>query len=261
MADALTNPLGIAAERTWHSVESKFADTLTRIRRRSQQIKEKANAIAQVQGNSQADLLKELDRLGLYPPRSPHPPTISSDDLIFPCSNIPFSRNPKFFGREMELRAITKHLNTTVITGSFRSFALYGTGGIGKTQTALAYAYEQKDNGTQAVLWFNCETGLSLARSFTDIASLLQLEGASEDEASEQNKILVLRWLRRTSTRSFSLLIISLSKIPLYPWPLTIHLISIDFLFDKAQPPTSSLLPEVARLLSVHIGRIRSMSA
>lgn len=72
-------------------------------------------------------------------------------------------------------------------------------GGIGKTQTALAYAYQQKDLGTEAVLWFNCGTGLSLGRSFRDIASLLHLEGAIDDETSEQNKFLVLKWLKGTS--------------------------------------------------------------
>ncbi len=140
----------------------------------------------------------QLDRLGLLTGSVSNTAANEPEGGPFPCSNIPFARNTHFYGREEELNEIRKHLDHNTATVSFRSFALYGTGGIGKTQTALCYAYKQKDAGTEAILWFNCETGLSLSRSFADAAALLQLEGASEDETSEQNKLLVLRWLRRT---------------------------------------------------------------
>ncbi|KXG48434.1 Tetratricopeptide-like helical [Penicillium griseofulvum] len=188
-----------SAQRSWHNVEKQFENTLKRIRKRTEQIKEKANAMAQVQGYSQADLLKELDRLGLLPSTATHAWLANGEPDIFPCNNLPVARNANFFGRRQELDTISKHLDYPTSTGSFRSFALYGTGGIGKTQIALAYAYQQKDSGTQAILWFNCETGQSLAQSFRDVASLLHLEGANDDETNEQNKILVLAWLRRTN--------------------------------------------------------------
>lgn len=161
-------------------------------------MKEKANAIAQMQGISRSDLLKELDRLGLIHPTAARDSAVSEGDLE-PCSNIPFARNSSFFGRRKELEHIANYLGSGPATGKFRSFALYGTGGIGKTQIALAYAYQQKDMGMEVVLWFNCETGLSMARSFRDAASLLCLEGAVDDETSEHNKLLVLKWFRRTS--------------------------------------------------------------
>ncbi|KAJ5701177.1 Tetratricopeptide-like helical [Penicillium malachiteum] len=193
------NRRAASAERSWHNVEKKFEDTLKLIRKRTGQIKEKASAMAQVQGYSQADLLKELDRLGLLPSTATHGGLAKGESDIFPCNNIQFARNANFFGRRHELDIISEHLDYPASTKSFRSFAVYGTGGIGKTQTALAYAYQQKDSGTEAILWFNCETGLSLARSFRDVASLLHLEGANDDETNEQNKILVLAWLRRTN--------------------------------------------------------------
>lgn len=40
--------------------------------------------------------------------------------------------------------------------------------------------------------------GLSLARSFYHVAEMLQLEGLSQDEHSDQNRFLVLKWLRKT---------------------------------------------------------------
>lgn len=118
-------------------------------------------------------------------------------DTLFPCHNVPFPSNPHFYGRERELRAIREHLDQEPASG-FRSFALFGTGGIGKTQTALAYAHEKINGGVDAVLWLNCETSLSLARSFYEIAAMLQLEGLAEDENSDQNRFLVLKWLRKT---------------------------------------------------------------
>ena len=80
----------------------------------------------------------------------------------------------------------------------FKSHALFGTGGIGKTQTALSYAHERADEWIDAVLWLNCETGLAVARSFNKVAVMLQLEGLAEDESSDQNKFLMLNWLRKT---------------------------------------------------------------
>ena len=95
------------------------------------------------------------------------------------------------------MQSIREHLDDGLVS-SFRSFALFGTGGIGKTQTALSYAHEKSESGVDAVLWLNCETGLAISRSFFEIASLLQLDGVSEDESSDQNKFLVLKWLRKT---------------------------------------------------------------
>lgn len=120
----------------------------------------------------------------------------------FPCHNIPYPRNSKFSSRDQELARIKQHLDGAKNSGSFRSFALFGTGGIGKTQTALAYAYEQTDAGTAAVLWVDCETGLSLNSSFCDIAAILKLEGRSEDRQAEINRILVLSWLSKTGKGS-----------------------------------------------------------
>lgn len=164
--------------------------------------------MAQVQGFSRSDLVRELDRLGLVSSTATQNWLGTEKQDIFACNNIQFARNPNFFGRKKELETIAKHLGENISTDTFRSFALCGTGGIGKTQTALAYAYQQKDLGMDAVLWFNCETGLSLARSFRDVASLLHLEGASEDETSEQNKFLVLKWFRQTSRNLVTLLLL-----------------------------------------------------
>ena len=171
-------------------MQAKFEETSKRIRKRSQQVKEKAKALTSMQPKRQADLLKELESLRLV--GSGNTATHQEAESIFPCHNIPFPSSPHFYGRERELRAIREHLDGEAII-DFRIFALYGTKGIGKTQTALSYAPEKANAATDAVFWLNFETSLSIARSFHEIAAMLQLEGLAEDENSNQNRFLVLK--------------------------------------------------------------------
>jgi hypothetical protein len=178
-------------------VYKKFEDSSKRIKKRSQQIKEKVEALAAVKTRSDADLLRELDRLGLLP-FSGNLNTGQENQSIFPCNNIPFTPNPHFSGREEELKKVRSHFSDILTKKRFCSFALYGTGGIGKTQTALHFAHEQVANGVEAVLWLNCETGLSIAQSFYEVADMLHLDGLSEDVNTSQNRFLVLKWLRKT---------------------------------------------------------------
>jgi hypothetical protein len=161
-------------------------------------VKEKANALTATKDHRKprdADLLSDLDQLVL---NRAHPPIATPVHDVFPCNNIPHEPNPHFLCRKKEIEEIRTHLDASRAKSQLRSFALYGNGGIGKTQTALSFAHEQVSKGVEAVLWIDCETGLSVARSFTHIAELLQLDGHSQDEYSKQNRLLVLRWLRVT---------------------------------------------------------------
>lgn len=66
---------------------------------------------------------------------------------------LPFQRNPFFTGRDVLLT----HLHTRLHASNIRVHALSGLGGIGKTQTAIEYAYRFR--GTySAVLWMRAET-------------------------------------------------------------------------------------------------------
>ncbi len=122
-------------------------------------------------------------------------------EVFLRVHNIPLQMNPHFLAREHEIETIAQHLKSDSSGRNFKSFALWGTGGIGKTQIALDYAWRAHANGTNAVLWVDCETKLSIASSFTQIANVtLQLEGAlqDEDENFEHNRHIVLNWLRKT---------------------------------------------------------------
>jgi tetratricopeptide (TPR) repeat protein len=71
--------------------------------------------------------------------------------------------------------------------------AISGLGGIGKTQTAVAYAYRHRED-YQAVFWVRAATELDLRTGFVEIARVLNLP---EKDAQDQDETVraVKRWL------------------------------------------------------------------
>ena len=67
-----------------------------------------------------------------------------------PWWNVPYPRNPNFTGRE----AILEQLETALASGTPAALTqtIAGLGGVGKTQTAVEYAFRHRDQ-YRAVLW------------------------------------------------------------------------------------------------------------
>lgn len=124
---------------------------------------------------------------------------------------MPFPRNPAFYGRETELQTIKGELNQDPSNLQYKILALIGMGGVGKTQTALSYAYDRADNGVKAIFWINSQTALTIAESYTEIAMRLHLEGAAADGAHLKNRYLVSKWFQQTSKYKPSQLLLSSS--------------------------------------------------
>jgi tetratricopeptide (TPR) repeat protein len=103
--------------------------------------------------------------------------------------NVPHPRNDAFTGREQ----ILTDLRADLLKKGKQ--ALYGLGGVGKTQIAVEYAYRHKDEYT-AVLWTFAGTEQSLRGGYADIAVLLNIP---EKESQEQAKITdaVKNWLEQ----------------------------------------------------------------
>ena len=114
--------------------------------------------------------------------KSPSPTTVPKQ--IF---SVPFPENRFFTGRNDVLQGLRTTLEASGIA------ALTGLSGIGKTQTAVRYAYDHRKEYA-AVLWVRAENQETLFADLVQLAGVLQLPERAE---KEQSVIVdaVKRWL------------------------------------------------------------------
>jgi len=120
----------------------------------------------------------------------------SEEPGTFPNRILPFSQNPKFYGREDELDKINTYLAPRG-DQSLRTYTIYGKRGVGKTEIALQFAYTNHP-GYDAIFWIQCETSVAIRQSFTNVAISLNLPGADREGRHEENLLAVQNWLKRT---------------------------------------------------------------
>jgi tetratricopeptide (TPR) repeat protein len=105
--------------------------------------------------------------------------------------NVPHTRNEAFTGREQ----ILSNLRADLLKKGKQ--ALFGLGGVGKTQIAVEYAYRHQDE-YKAVFWSFAGTEQSLRGGYAAIAGLLDLP---EKDSQEQAKVTdaVKNWLEHNA--------------------------------------------------------------
>ena len=108
---------------------------------------------------------------------------------------VPYARNPFFTGRESLLQKLRNTLTQNSAAAISQVQAISGLGGIGKTQTAVEYAYRYRDE-YGAAFWVRADTELELSSGFVEIAQLLNLP---QKDAENQDEVVqaVKLWLSR----------------------------------------------------------------
>jgi hypothetical protein len=96
------------------------------------------------------------------------------DQAVSRIWSVPHPRNPAFTGREAELTRLRQQL-----AGQGRA-VLSGLGGIGKTQTAVEYAWRHRGDYT-AVIWLNAESSLTLKTECGALVRRLNLPNPPDD--------------------------------------------------------------------------------
>lgn len=103
-----------------------------------------------------------------------------------------------FFDRVDTFEKIDQVFGRDGSTTSFRSIALFGLGGIGKSFIAARYIERKiEEKKYDAMFWVYGETMASLRQSFTDIALRLKLPGV-QPNLHDENLIQVQSWFQKT---------------------------------------------------------------
>lgn len=110
-------------------------------------------------------------------------------------NNIAFSANPNI------LATVRSALNPECESQASlpKSMALFGMGGVGKTQIAIQYSYLELES-FDAILWMSADNAISIGKSFRTIADglgLLESDDERKDVAVATCK--VKKWLATTS--------------------------------------------------------------
>jgi tetratricopeptide (TPR) repeat protein len=109
---------------------------------------------------------------------------------FFPAWNVPYRRNAFFTGRDQVLKDLRRALSRRSRAALTQAAAISGLGGIGKTQTAVEYAYRHRAD-YNAVFWVRAESESSTISGFLEIAGMLNLAAKDAQESVQA----VIRWL------------------------------------------------------------------
>ncbi|KAJ3578368.1 hypothetical protein NPX13_g2192 [Xylaria arbuscula] len=160
--------------------------------------------VSRLEKMSRLSGLDDLKQLQTVLTLSSSSPTQGPEEpATLPCFIYPTSKTPRFFDRTEDIIQMDRYFNNNVQDAiqAFRSLALYGIGGVGKSSIALRYAESRiHRKELDAMFWIASEKEVTIRQSFTDIALRLRLPNAQRKD-HDQNRTLVLDWLQDTECR------------------------------------------------------------
>lgn len=108
------------------------------------------------------------------------------------CHIIPFPPNSRFVGQKDTLQLMKSNL--AISKNDQSSFALYGMGGVGKTQIALKYIYDNLDQ-FPVIFWMNADSRAKLTQSFVEAAKRINIEPENSHRDAEAVAQTLKTWL------------------------------------------------------------------
>lgn len=124
---------------------------------------------------------------------APDRPSSDREPIAQKTLHLPYDRNPFFTGRDQVLRDLHQKLTETGAAALTQAIA--GLGGVGKTQTAVEYAYRyaQDESVYKWVFWIKADTDLNLVTDMAAIARSVTI--ASEDQKLDELVAIAKNWL------------------------------------------------------------------
>ncbi|KAF8246581.1 TPR-like protein [Wilcoxina mikolae CBS 423.85] len=116
---------------------------------------------------------------------------------------VPFSRNTRFIARSNKLAYLRNKLEGDE-SGGHRRLALWGLGGVGKTQNVLDFIYEFK--GSQvSVFWVHAGSTTRFEQDYRKLAELLELPGHCDPK--QDIRPVVNDWFERPKSDDWILVL------------------------------------------------------
>ena len=109
---------------------------------------------------------------------------------------VPYEKNELFVGRSGLLSEIFNELNEAKERRYNHRLALYGMGGVGKTQTVLAYVYSMK-TFYNSIFWINAADQATLLDGFQKIAIEIDERRLISESTPAETANPVLAWFAR----------------------------------------------------------------
>ncbi|KAH0545465.1 hypothetical protein FGG08_000466 [Glutinoglossum americanum] len=205
------NPNVGRSRNAWSEFNSQFLKTIGNLRNYSRRVDEEADIIRMTREANSAEMVDVMKKLNDV--------KLSGGNIELPCHMIPYGLNPRFFSRAKEAAKVKEILDPRDGEDKLRVMAIYGLGGVGKTQLALHYANTSLKL-YDIIAWIPSETQIKMTQALSAFARKLGLPIKDDPGEDFQASLKVRDWLN-TSGRRFLLIFDNVDTIDLLlqVWP------------------------------------------